>query len=65
MYEIWYGYIKPPIGKNKRVIGLMKDELDGKIITKYVGPRAKNYSYFKDDGITDKKVTGTIRCVIN
>ena len=31
--------------KKKKVIGLIKDELGGKIVTKFVGLRAKTYSY--------------------
>ena len=40
--------------KEKKVIGLMKDELDGKIIKKFVRLRAKTYSYLIDDGIEEK-----------
>ena len=34
-----------PGRENKRLIGLTKDELVGKIMTKFVGLRAKTYSY--------------------
>ena len=53
-----------PIGKNKKVIGLMKDELRGKIITEFVTLRPKTYSYLTDDGKEDKKTKGTKKCVI-
>ena len=33
-----------PTGKNKKVIGLMKNELDGNIMTKCVALRPKTYS---------------------
>ena len=53
-----------PIGKNKKVIGLMKDELGRKIMTKFVALRPKTYSYLTDDCKKDKKAKGTKKCVI-
>ena len=53
-----------PTGKNKKVIGLMKDELGGKIITEFVTLRPKTYSYSTDDGKQDKKAKGTKKSVI-
>ena len=51
-------------GKNKKVIGLMKDELGGKIITEFVTLRPKASSYLTDDCKEDKKAKGTKKCVI-
>ena len=53
-----------PTGKNKKVIGLIKDELGGKIITEFITLRPKTYSYSTDDGKEDKKAKGTKKCVI-
>ena len=53
-----------PTGKNKKVIGLMKDELGGKIITEFVTLRPKTYSFLTDDGKEDKKAKGTKKCVM-
>ena len=51
-------------GKIKKVSGLFKDELGGKIITGFVALRPKAYSYLDDDGNKHKKYKGTKRCVI-
>ena len=48
-----------PIGKNKKVPGLFKDELGGKISTEVVTLRPKKYSYLMDDGSDHKKAKGT------
>ena len=53
-----------PIGMNKKVIGLFKDELGVKIITEFVGLRAKTYAYLMDDDSEHKKAKGTKKCVI-
>ena len=53
-----------PMGKNKKVIGMMKDELGGKIMQEFIGLRPKCYSYLTDDGNVNKKAKGTRKCVI-
>ena len=53
-----------PIGLNKKVIGLMKDELGGKIMTEFVALRPKLYSYKKLDGLEDKKCKGIKKCIV-
>ena len=50
--------------KNKKVIGLMKDELGGEIISEFVTLKPKNYSYLTDDSKEDKNAKGTKKCVI-
>ena len=55
-YEL---YRPVPRGKNKKV-----EKLGGKIMTKFVGLRAKTYSYLIDDSSEDKKAKGTKKCVI-
>ena len=60
-YEV---YRPLPTGNNKKVIGLMKDELGGKVITEFVALRPKTYSYLTDDCKEDKKAKGTKKCVV-
>ena len=44
-----------PKRMNKKVIGLIKGELLGKIVTEFVTLRSKRYSYFTDDVKNFKK----------
>ena len=53
-----------PTGKNKKIIGLMKDKLGGKIIAEFVTLRPKTYSFLTDDGKEDKKAKGTKEFII-
>ena len=41
------------------MIGLIKDELGGKIMTKFVSLRPEAYSYLMDDDNSDKKAKVT------
>ena len=52
------------IGKNKKVIGMFKDELGGKIMKELCALRAKTYTYLIEDDSEMKKAKGVKRCVI-
>ena len=47
-----------PSGFNKKVLGMFKDEAGGKVIDKFVGLRAKLYSYKMLEGEESKKYKG-------
>ena len=52
------------IDKNKKVIGLFKDELVGKITKKFVVLRAKKQAYLMDDDNEHKETKGKKTCTI-
>ena len=54
---IWINHYQKE--KNKKVISVMKDELGGKIMKKFVGLRGKTYSYLINDGSEDEKAKET------
>ena len=54
-----------PFSKGKKkVIGLMKDALSGKLMTEFTALIPKTCNYLIDDGDENKKATGTKKCVI-
>ena len=53
-----------PIGKNKKVIGMFKDKLGGKIMTEFCALRAKAYAYQLDDDTEMKKAKGPKKCIV-
>ena len=54
-----------PIGENKKVTGLMKDELGGKTMTEFVALRAKMHVYRKiDKEVEEKRCKGRKKCVM-
>ena len=52
------------IGKNKKEIGVFKDELWGKIMKEFPALRSKKYAHLMDDDSEKKKAKGTKKCVI-
>ena len=52
-----------PIGKNKKVIALMKDELGGEIMKEFISLRPKMYSYRVGKN-EPKKCKGIKKCVV-
>ena len=53
-----------PTGENKKVPGLFKDELGGKIMVEVVAIRPKTWAYLMDDGSEHKKAKETKVAVI-
>ena len=53
------------IGVNKKVIGMFKDKLDGKIMKEFCALRAKTYAYLMENDSEMKKGKGVKRCVID
>ena len=59
-----YNPIRPlPVGLNKKVIGLMKDELGEEIMTEFVTLRPKMYAY-KTGSAESKKCKGMKKCIV-
>ena len=52
-----------PIGKNKKVTGLMKDELGGKIMKEFISLRPKMYGYRVEES-EPRKCKGIKKCVV-
>ena len=44
---------------NKKVIGMFKDDLGGKIMKEFCSLQAKTYAYLMNDDIEKKKAKGT------
>ena len=53
-----------PTGCNKKVLGVFKDEVEGKIIDEFVGLRAKLYSFIMFEGEESKKCKGVKKSVV-
>ncbi|WAQ95244.1 hypothetical protein MAR_027934, partial [Mya arenaria] len=51
-------------GVNKKVVGMFKDECDGKIMHEFVGLRAKLYSYRMYEGNEEKRCKGVKQSVV-
>ena len=49
---------------NKKLIGMIKDELGGKIMKEFCALRAKTNTYLMDDDSENKKAKGMKRCVV-
>ena len=52
-----------PVGLHRKVIGLMKDELGGEVMTEFVTLRPKMYAY-KTGNSESKKFKGIKKCVV-
>ena len=65
-FDTWsYGIDRALITcKSKEVIGLIKDGLRQKIMSKFIELRQKTYSYLLDDGGDDKKAKGARKWII-
>ena len=53
-----------PMGVNKKVMGMFKDEFGGKIMKESCVLRAKTYTHLMDDDSEKKKAKGIKKCVI-
>ena len=53
-----------PIGVSKKVISLMKDKLDGRIMTEFMALRPKLYAYKMLGGSGNKRCKGVEKCIM-